>query len=76
LRKSATYSKTSDDAPLTPEGSPFPKAIAKIIDRATVEAVGIPSTGSRPERDRLAGEFAKKAERVHDGEVLPVVIRT
>ena len=49
--------------------------LAKIIDKATVEAVAIPSTGSRPERDRLVPDFVKKADRVHDGEVVLVIVR-
>jgi hypothetical protein len=49
--------------------------LAKIIDKATVEAVAIPSTASRPERDRLVRDFVKKAERAHDGEVVLVIVR-
>ncbi len=50
--------------------------LAKIIDRATVEAVAIPSTASRTERDRLVRDFVKKAERAHDGEVVLVIVRS
>jgi hypothetical protein len=49
--------------------------LAKIIEKATVEAVAIPSTGSRPERDRLVRDFVKKAERIQNGEVLLVIVR-
>jgi hypothetical protein len=49
--------------------------LAKIIEKATVEAVAIPSTASRPERDRLVRDFVKKADRVHDGEVVLVIVR-
>jgi hypothetical protein len=49
--------------------------LAKIIDKATVEAVAIPSTASRPERDRIDRDFVKKAERAHDGEVVLVIVR-
>jgi Trm5-related predicted tRNA methylase len=50
--------------------------LAKMINSSNVEAVAIPSTASRPERDRLVREFAKKAERVHDGEVVLVIVKT
>jgi hypothetical protein len=50
--------------------------LAKIIDKATVEAVVIPSTATRPERDRLVRDFVKKAERAHDGEVVLVIVKT
>jgi hypothetical protein len=40
------------------------------------EAVTIPSTSSRPDRDRLVRDFVKKAEKVHDGEVVLVIVRT
>ena len=50
--------------------------LAKMIDKATVEVVTIPSTATRPERDRLVRDFAKKAERAHDGEVVLVIVRT
>jgi hypothetical protein len=36
----------------------------------------IPSTASSSERDRLVRDFVKKAERVHDGEVVLVIVRT
>jgi hypothetical protein len=49
--------------------------LAKIIEKATVEAVTIPSTANRQERDRLVRDFVKKAEKVHDGEVVLVIIR-
>ena len=35
----------------------------------------IPSSASRPERDRLVRDSVKKAERVHDGEVVLVIVR-
>jgi hypothetical protein len=50
--------------------------LAKIIDKATVEAVAIPSTATRPDRDRLVRDFVKKAERAHDGEIVLVLVRT
>jgi hypothetical protein len=50
--------------------------LAKIIDKATVEAITIPSTASRPDRDRLVRDFVKKAEKVYDGEVVLVIVRT
>jgi len=49
--------------------------LAKIIMSANVEAVTIPSTAGRQDRDRLVRDFIKKAERIHDGEVVLVVIR-
>ena len=50
--------------------------LAKMITSSNVEAVAIPSTASRPERDRLVRDFVKKAEKVHDGEVVLVIVRT
>jgi hypothetical protein len=43
---------------------------------ANVEAVTIPSTAGRQDRDRLLRDFIKKAERASDGEVVLVVVIT
>ncbi len=50
--------------------------LAKIITKATIEAITIPSTANRQERDRFLRDFVKKAERVQDGEVVLVIVRT
>jgi hypothetical protein len=50
--------------------------LAKIVVSANVEAVTIPSTAGRQERDRLLGDFIKRAERASDGEVVLVIVRT
>jgi len=50
--------------------------LAKIVVSANVEAVTIPSTAGRQERDRLVRDFIKKAERARDGEVVLVIVRT
>jgi hypothetical protein len=50
--------------------------LVKMMMLANVEAITIPSTASRPERDRLVRDFVKKAERTHDGEVVLVIVRT
>jgi hypothetical protein len=50
--------------------------LAKIVASANVEAVTIPSTAGRQERDRLVRDFIKRAERVQEGEVVVVIVRT
>jgi len=50
--------------------------LAKIIVSANVEAVTIPSTAGRQERDRLLRDFVKKAERVQHGEVVLGIVRS
>jgi hypothetical protein len=50
--------------------------LIKIVDKASVEAIAIPSTASKSDRDRLVKEFVRKASRDHDGEVVLVVIRS
>jgi hypothetical protein len=50
--------------------------LAKAIGSANVEAVTIPSTAGRQDRDRLLRDFIKKAERIQDGEVVLVIVRS
>jgi hypothetical protein len=50
--------------------------LLKVIDKASVETITIPSTASRSDRDRLVKEFVRKASRDHDGEVVLVVVRS
>jgi Trm5-related predicted tRNA methylase len=50
--------------------------LVKIITSANVEVVTIPSTANRQDRDRLVKDFVKKADRVHDGEVVLVIVLT
>lgn len=50
--------------------------LIRIVDKASVEAIAIPSTASKSDRDRLAREFARKASRDHDGEVVLLVVRS
>ena len=55
-----------------PIGSADKARLAKIVSSANVEAVTIPSTAGRQERDRVLRDFVKKAERVQHGEVVLV----
>ena len=41
--------------------------------QATVEAIANPSRASRSERAHLVGDFVKRAERAHDGEVVLLI---
>ena len=50
--------------------------LARMVASANVEAVAIPSTASRQERDRQIRDFVRKAEKVQDGEVLLIIVRT
>lgn len=50
--------------------------LARIINSANVEAITIPSTASRQERERQIRDFVRKAEKVQDGEVVLVIVRT
>jgi hypothetical protein len=50
--------------------------LAKIVSLANVEAVTIPSTAGRQDRDRVLRDFVKKAERASEGEVVLVIVRT
>ena len=50
--------------------------LAKVIASANVEAVAIPSTASQQERGRQIRHFIRKAEKVQDGEVLLLIIRS
>jgi hypothetical protein len=52
------------------------QAEGNIINKATVQAIANPSTASRSERAHLVRDFVKKAEKVHDGEIGLVVVRT
>ena len=50
--------------------------LAKVIGSANVEAVTIPSTAGRQDRDRLLRDFIKKAQGIQDGEVVLVIVRS
>ena len=50
--------------------------LAKVIGSANVEAITIPSTAGIHERDRLLRDFVKKAGRIHEGEVVLVIVRS
>ena len=50
--------------------------LARMVATANVEATAIPSTASRQERDLLVRDFVRKVEKVQDGEVVLVIVRT
>ena len=58
-------------AAFAPRGAP-----RRMVATANVEAIAIPSTASRQDRDRLVRDFIRKAEKVQDGEVVLVIVRT
>ena len=47
--------------------------LAKIMATANVEAVAIPSTAGRQDRDRQIRDFVRKAEKIQEGEVVLVI---
>lgn len=49
--------------------------LAKLISGGTVDAITIPSTATKSEKDRLVREFVKKVERMGDGELVMVVVK-
>ncbi len=49
--------------------------LARIINSANVEAIVIPSTAGKRERDHLLQQFARKAGAVQEGEVILVIVR-
>ena len=49
--------------------------LTRIINSANVEAIAIPSTADKRERDRLTREFVRRLERVSEGEVVLVIVR-
>ncbi len=49
--------------------------LARIINSANVEAVVIPSTAGKRDRDQLLRQFARKAGAVQQGEVVLVIVR-
>ncbi len=49
--------------------------LAKLISTGTIDAITIPSTAAKSEKDRLVREFVKKVERVGDGELILILTR-
>lgn len=49
--------------------------LSKMITTGTVEAVTLPSTATKSEKDRLVREFVKKVGRMGDGELVLVVAK-
>ena len=49
--------------------------LAKLITTGTIEAVTLPSTATKSEKDRLVREFVKNVGRMGDRELVLVVVR-
>lgn len=49
--------------------------LAKLVTNGSIDAMTIPSTATRQERDRILRDFTKRAENRQSGEVVLIMVR-